>query len=101
MECCLVGIAVYTGSNPDDNTVADFRIALAASAPTPIRISQAEKLLEGQVPTEERIQNVAKLVRETSTPITDVRASKEYRAEMVEVLAARAISETISRLKTV
>lgn len=68
------------------------RIALAAVAPTPLRVQQAEALLldEGLSPT--GIARAAELARLASSPISDVRGSADYRREMVQVLTARGLA---------
>ena len=76
----------------EDGTITAARIALGSVAPTPIRAYAAEKLLEGRALRPEDIQAAAALARQSVQPITDVRASAEYRSRMVEVLTRRALT---------
>jgi carbon-monoxide dehydrogenase medium subunit len=69
------------------------RIALGAVAPTPIRAVNAEKLLVGRKADEATLAEVCDEVEREVRPITDVRASAEYRREMCRVLVRRAIQE--------
>lgn len=67
------------------------RLALAAVAPTPVRVKVAEELLDGQGLGAESIQRAAAIAVDCCSPITDIRGSAEYRREMVGVLAARGL----------
>ena len=76
----------------EDGLVAHCRIALGAVAPTPVRIDGAEAALLGNAPSDEKIEEAARLVGESVQPITDVRATAEYR---------RRVSMNLSRIALV
>jgi aerobic carbon-monoxide dehydrogenase medium subunit len=88
MELATVGVAVSLSN-------ADVRIVLGAVAPTPIRARRAEDLLRGKRLNAELIAQAAKAAADESRPISNVRASAEYRREMVEVLTRRALQRCI------
>jgi carbon-monoxide dehydrogenase medium subunit len=69
------------------------RIALGAVAPTPIRAVHAEKFLAGRKVEESTLAEVCDEAAREVRPITDVRASAEYRREMCRVLVRRALEE--------
>ena len=69
------------------------RISMGAVGPTPLRATQAEDFLLGQEITDETLAEAGRLAAEDASPITDVRASREYRKLMVEVLTTRALKE--------
>ena len=69
------------------------RIALGAVAPTPIRAVHAEKFLAGRKVEESTLAEVCGEAAREARPITDVRASAEYRREMCRVLVRRALQE--------
>ncbi len=71
------------------------RIALGSVAPTPIRARTAEAVLEGKEPSMELVEEAASRAREETRPITDVRASAEYRREMSFVLVRRLILDLL------
>ena len=69
------------------------RIAVGAVAPTPMRAVHAEKLLLGREVDESALAAVCDEVAREVRPISDVRASAEYRRETVRVLVRRALEE--------
>jgi carbon-monoxide dehydrogenase medium subunit len=87
MELATVGVAVTLNT--------DVKIVLGAVAPTPIRARRAEHLLRGKTLTGELIAQAAKAAADESRPISNVRASADYRREMVEVLTRRALQRCI------
>ena len=77
------------------NVCLKARIALGAVAPTPVRIRQVEKNLEGKEINDKIIQECSVLVRKEIMPISDIRASAAYRNWVTSVLIGRAIQEVI------
>lgn len=77
----------------ESGQVKQARIAIGAVAPVPKRVAAAEKLLEGRVLTPELIDAAAEAATEESAPISDMRASGEYRRSMVTVLTRRALQQ--------
>ena len=74
------------------------QIALGAVAPTPIRAHAAEALLVGKKLDDALLDAVAQRVRDAVKPISDHRASAEYRREMSAVLAVAALREAAGRV---
>ena len=83
MDLATVGVLVGRGPG------GRHRVALAAVAPTPLRVAAAEQLLDRDPAAEAR--NAAEAARAAARPITDLRGSAEYRREMVGVLVERAV----------
>ena len=73
------------------------RIALGAVGPTPLRARNAERLLAGQQLETNLIERVSDEVTREVRPVTDVRASAEYRRDMSRVLVRRALRECAAR----
>lgn len=71
----------------------EYRLAFGAVAPTPVRLPKTEALLSGKQLTPALIEQAAELARTEVSPIDDVRASKEYRLEVVGVIARRSLEQ--------
>lgn len=69
-----------------------YRLAFGAVAPTPVRLPKTEALLEGKDLTEELIEEASNLAQTEVSPISDVRASKEYRLDVVKVIVRRSLT---------
>lgn len=82
-----------------DGTIEEARISLSAVGPKPLRAFDAEKLLIGQKLTAELIEQAAEAAENSCTPITDQRATAEYRKQMVRVWTRHAIEEAEVRAK--
>lgn len=75
----------------------DVRISLGAVAPTCIRAVKAEKLLEGSPPRDEILSQVAATAATEIKPISDVRASADYRKSLCRTLVERTLKEVIKQ----
>jgi len=73
-----------------------IRIALGSVAPTPIRARQTEAFLLGKELNDEVIKEAAEIAVSETAPIGDIRASKEYREQIVKVLVTRGLKEITS-----
>lgn len=71
--------------------VVQARIALGSVAPTPLRAYDAEAVLQSNPLNADTIQQAAEAARDAASPISDLRASAEYRSKMVAVLTRRAL----------
>ncbi|HRX59562.1 MAG TPA: xanthine dehydrogenase family protein subunit M [Eubacteriales bacterium] len=71
----------------------EYRLAFGAVAPTPVRMPQTEALLSGAELTDALIEQAAKLARTEVKPIDDIRASKAYRLDVVEVIVRNSLRE--------
>jgi CO/xanthine dehydrogenase FAD-binding subunit len=67
------------------------RVALGSVAPTPMRAYGVEKALEGKKIDEKITETCADMIRGEISPISDIRASAEYRGWTASVLFRRAI----------
>jgi len=75
----------------DGEIVTRAAITLGSVAPTIFRASVAEQALVGKPLTVESMREAARLAALAPTPIDDVRATAEYRTEMIRVLVSRAL----------
>ncbi|MEX2200815.1 MAG: xanthine dehydrogenase family protein subunit M [Dongiaceae bacterium] len=82
-------------------TILDARVALGAVAPRPIRCPKSEAILRGAKlngDNEELFSEAGKVAAGESKPISDIRASKEYRLEMCRILTRRALEDCAGQL---
>ena len=75
----------------------EARIVLGAVAPIPLRARKAEKLIKGKKLTQKLMEGAGVQASEEASPITDMRATAEYRKSMVAVLTKRALMEAMKR----
>jgi carbon-monoxide dehydrogenase medium subunit len=90
MDLAFVGVAVLLELDGND-AIRQARIALGAVAPTPVRALSAEKVLEGIRLSPEAARESAELAARSCEPISDHRASAEYRREMVRELCQQGL----------
>ncbi len=89
----LAQAGVSVSVDPDNN----FKIAFAAVGPVPLRIIDAEEIIRGKELTDELIIEAEEMVLKRISPITDIRASMEYRLHMCGVMLKRALKASVSR----
>ena len=77
----------------EEGRVKKARIGLGAVAPTPIRAYGVEKLLINQQITNELVEKCGERIREEIRPITDIRASLEYRKSLTSVILKRLLQQ--------
>ncbi len=95
LDIAIVNVAA--GLRVESGLIVRARVALGAVAPTPFLSASAESALAGKPASDATFAEAARLAAEESSPITDVRASKEYRRQMVRVLVERALHTAAHR----
>ena len=98
MEISMVATAVRLTLAPDSDRCQTARIAVGAVAPAPLRIREAETLLEGQRLTPDLIREAAQLALQAIAPISDVRASADYRRHLTSVMVRQALAQCLNHL---
>jgi xanthine dehydrogenase small subunit len=78
-----VGFALDVVGPVDDRVVAKARIGLGGVAPMPVRALATEAALEGRPWNAETVETAAEVLAGEGTPISDQRASADYRAAML------------------
>lgn len=99
MDIAVAGVAARIEAH-DDGSIATARLALASVAPTVIRAPLAEAGLAGRPMTAETAREAGRLAAEAARPISDTRASADYRRHLVAVLTERTLTacfETLAR----
>lgn len=96
MEIAVVGVAAAI-TLEEDGTVACASVALAAAGPTCFVAGAAGLALVGRRLEASVLAEAAEAAANAAQPITDIRASSNYRRRMVSVLTRRAVSVAAAR----
>ncbi len=84
-----VGILVIDGKQ--------FKVAFGAVGPTPKHSLKLENLLNTKGVSKETIDEAKQMIETVIAPISDVRATKEYRMHMTKVMFERALNTALER----
>jgi len=99
MEIAIVGLGVAIHLNGSDRVVSECRVAMGSVAPTVVRARGAEAILRDREITSELVDEVAAVAAEAARPISDVRASAQYRLDMIRVLCRQATHAALARAR--
>ncbi len=75
-----------------------FRVAFGSVGPVPKRSPKIEHFLNGKEITDAVLDEAKVMIETVIAPITDVRATKEYRMHMTKVMFERAVKEAMKKL---
>ncbi|MDD4766329.1 MAG: xanthine dehydrogenase family protein subunit M [Desulfotomaculaceae bacterium] len=89
----VVGVAVAV--QVENNVIKDARVALGAVAATPVRAKKAEDFLKGKTVSDEVLAEAGVIASGECKPISDIRASAEYRTDLVRIFTKRALRKAI------
>jgi carbon-monoxide dehydrogenase medium subunit len=95
----LVNAAAAFWVDDGKGTFAAPRISLGAVAPTVIRALKAEAYLDGLEITAAAMVEAGRIAATEAKPISDFRASADYRRELIAVLVKRALATAHARAK--
>jgi CO/xanthine dehydrogenase FAD-binding subunit len=95
MEIAVVGATAVVVL--DGGKISHARIAITALAPTIHRVPGAESALVGTDGTRVPAEEAATAAAAAAAPISDVRASEDYRRAMAAVITRRAIEAAVAR----
>ena len=87
----LVNVAASLWVDWDKRTFVAPRVALGAVAPKVIHATSAESFLDGREITPDAMAEAGRLAVGDAKPISDMRASAEYRRDLIAVLTKRAL----------
>ena len=98
MEIATLGCAVRVKLSEDKRVIEDVRLGYGVAGPTPLRCRKAEEILKGAgVDDKEALEQFAKTALTEVNPRSSWRASREFRLQLIEELAKRALTESIRR----
>ena len=92
-DLAQVGVAIV--ALPDKQ----YRVAYGAVGPVPFRAPAIEEYLAGKDLDATTMAGLPPLIEAAISPITDVRATKEYRTHMSRVMLERSLAAAASRLE--
>jgi CO/xanthine dehydrogenase FAD-binding subunit len=95
-DFALVGVATTVTLHPMGH-VAAVRVALTGVGMTPVRATEAEDRLLGELPTMALLAEAALLVSNQLDPDSDLHATAEYRKQLAGVLTERALTMALQR----
>ena len=87
----LAGVAV--AMKLDDGVCRDVRLGLTAVNPAPVLVREVSELLRGQRYSPELVEAAAKAVIRTGKPLKTSVSTPEYRREILQVYARRALTK--------
>ncbi len=96
MEIAIVGASACV-TLADDGTVTAAKVALTAVAPTIVRSPAAEAAIIGTVGDDDALAAVEAGAASDASPISDLRATEDYRRAMAGVIAKRAVTVAVLR----
>lgn len=91
MAIAIASIAVNL--EVKQNKIIQIRIAMGSVAPTPVKLTVTEEFLKDKVINDKLVEEAMDRVREEVEPISDIRASAEYRRYVSEILFKRAFKK--------
>jgi carbon-monoxide dehydrogenase medium subunit len=92
-SCSVASVAVWVSSR--GGKIEEARVALGGVAPTPLRARLTEGMLKGKKAEAQLVESVAARVEHEISPISDVRASAEYRRQVTGKLLAKALRQAL------
>jgi len=103
---CYIKLGRYQGEDLAQASVfvwmgkkGQSRVAFGSVGPTPLRGTRIEKHLKGKKLDPAVLDLAKELVSEEVSPITDIRATKEYRLHMCKIMLERALLSAEARIR--
>ena len=102
---CYVKLGRYSGEDLAQASVLilalprrEYRVTFGSVSPVPLRAHAIETLLNGHELRDDLIAQAQQLISQIISPISDIRASKEYRLHMCQVMFERGLRAAVQRL---
>ena len=94
----ILNCAVSVRLDPDGKALEAARIGLGPVAPVPFRARETEAFVAGKPATDETFEQAAKIAAGEAKPRTSVlRASKEYRTRVLQVLVRQGLARAVEQ----
>ncbi len=97
MDIAVVGVG--TSISLDGDIVKSVKVALSSVGPTPILVSDAEKIIGKSIEDEDTLKIAGEAAKNAATPITDMRGTIEFRKHLCDVLTRRTLKIATERAR--
>ena len=98
-DYATVSVAVSLTLGGDGDTCEDVKIALGSVGVTPIRAIETEAALRGRTMTPQLMRQAVKVVEGEVDPLDDFRGSANYKRQMAQVFARRALEQALRQAR--
>jgi CO/xanthine dehydrogenase FAD-binding subunit len=97
MAIARINGAVILWRKKEGGPIEEIRISVGSVTPIPCRVTEAENLLIGTIPSEEMIERACRMVGRRMMDLSGVRKSTEYKQPVVGALVRRAIEHLLTK----
>lgn len=98
LDLSIVSVAAQISVDKDHGKITGARIALGNVSPAPLEVEKVSEALEGETLSDELVEHVCALaVKSSSARDSLLRASAEYRRELIKVLTRRTLQKAYHR----
>jgi carbon-monoxide dehydrogenase medium subunit len=101
MEIDAVNMAINMVLDDDGRKIKDLKFVMGSVSPRPLVSVEVPGIMVGQEFNTELVEKAAEAAAGEARPISDIRASAEYRREMVAVLARRLLHQVYEAAREV
>lgn len=92
-------VAAAVTLDMDDGKCRSARVVLGGVADVPLRVAEAERVLEGTEAGREAFEEAGREAAKVVDPPTDVQGTAEYRRDLSAVLVRRALEEAVGDVR--
>lgn len=96
MDLAIIGVGAKI--KIEAGKIAEARVCMGGVGITPLRAKKAEEILIGNEITDDLLEKAGVCASEECSPISDVRASAEYRTDMIRVYTKRAVKKAVETM---
>lgn len=96
----VVSVAARITLEEDGATCKDARVVLGGSAPTPLRVRDAEPMLIGSKFGKKLLEKVAQKASEAAEPVSDIQGTETYRRRLIRALTKRNVKKVWEQAAT-
>ena len=80
----------------DGGRIVEARVGVGGAGDRPLRIKEAEQVLEGTAPGSEALAEAGAIAAATVEPFEDLHASIAYRRDLVSAMTKRALERALA-----